>query len=160
MSILSHSDKVTQLMLDERWHGAESVRFHLLLPFRFTYQRRAHYYQDEDALEQEHLAHLARLKAEEEARVLAEQQEHERREQEHRDREEREERERVEKEKAAEAAAASASRGAVRGSGVRGVRGTRASMRGMAARGGATARGGSFMPRFIVYPADEKPCRC
>ncbi|THH32500.1 hypothetical protein EUX98_g1691 [Antrodiella citrinella] len=87
MNILAKSGKVTQLMLDERWQGAEA---------------------DEQVLEEEELAELERRRKEEEERRLAEQRERERaehEEQERKDREEREEKARLEKERAAEIAA-------------------------------------------------------
>ncbi|KAI0703348.1 hypothetical protein C8T65DRAFT_258483 [Cerioporus squamosus] len=119
--ILSKSEKITKLILDERWQGADA---------------------DEEQLEREEEERIERERREEEERLLAEQRERERREREQREREEREERERLAREKA------EASKTAGRGSGVRGVRGTRASMRGMrgAARVApttASARGGS-----------------
>ncbi|RDX55040.1 hypothetical protein OH76DRAFT_858631 [Lentinus brumalis] len=108
--MLSKSEKITKLILDERWQGADA---------------------DEEQLEREEEERLERERREEEERRLAEQRERERQEQEQRERQEREERERLQREKA------EAAKNAPRGSGVRGVRGTRASMRGM--RGTARA---------------------
>ncbi|RPD74225.1 hypothetical protein L226DRAFT_546139 [Lentinus tigrinus ALCF2SS1-7] len=120
--ILSRSEKITKLILDERWQGADV---------------------DEEQLEREEAARIEREHREEEERRLAEQKERERREREQRERQEREERERLEREKAEAAKTVS------RGSGVRGVRGTRASMRGFrgASRAASTAtsvRGGAM----------------
>ncbi|TBU56853.1 hypothetical protein BD310DRAFT_930654 [Dichomitus squalens] len=116
--ILSGSEKITKLILDERWQGAEA---------------------DEEQLLREEEEERERARREEEERQLAAQRERERLEREQREREERETRERLEREKAEAAKTAS------RGSGVRGVRGTRASMRGLrgTARGApaANARG-------------------
>ncbi|OSD06799.1 hypothetical protein PYCCODRAFT_1403572 [Trametes coccinea BRFM310] len=122
--ILDKSEKITKLILDERWEGADA---------------------DEEQLDREEREAEERAHREEEERLLAEQRERKRLEREQREREERELRERLEREKA------EAARSAPRGSGVRGVRGTRASMRGMrgvsrvapapSTRG--TARGGS-----------------
>ncbi|KAI0780124.1 DASH complex subunit Duo1-domain-containing protein [Fomes fomentarius] len=119
--ILSKSEKITKLVLDERWQGAEA---------------------DEEQLDREEEERVERERREEEERRLAEQRERERLEREKREREERAERERLEREKA-EAAAKSGARG----SGVRGVRGTRASMRGVrgvarAAPSATSTRGG------------------
>ncbi|KAI0630289.1 hypothetical protein C8Q77DRAFT_1160639 [Trametes polyzona] len=102
--ILDKSDKITKLILDERWQGGEA---------------------DEEQLDREEQEAEERARREEEERILAEQRERERLEREQREREERELRERLEREKA------EAAKSAPRGSGVRGVRGTRASMRGM-----------------------------
>ncbi|KAI0358366.1 hypothetical protein OH77DRAFT_1494089 [Trametes cingulata] len=102
--ILDKSEKITKLILDERWQGAEA---------------------DEEQLDREEQEALERARREEEERLLAEQRERERLEREQREREEREERERLERERA------EAAKSAPRGSGVRGVRGTRASMRAM-----------------------------
>ncbi|KAI0745841.1 DASH complex subunit Duo1-domain-containing protein [Earliella scabrosa] len=119
--ILSKSEKITKLILDERWQGAEA---------------------DEEQLDREEEERIERERREEEERRLAEQRERERLERERREREERAERERIEREKA------EAAKTAGRGSGVRGVRGTRASMRGLrgvarAAPSSTVARGGS-----------------
>ncbi|EIW63379.1 uncharacterized protein TRAVEDRAFT_56409 [Trametes versicolor FP-101664 SS1] len=102
--ILDKSEKITKLILDERWQGAEA---------------------DEEQLDREEQEAEERAQREEEERILAEQRERERREREQREREEKELRERLEREKAETAKSVS------RGSGVRGVRGTRASMRGL-----------------------------
>ncbi|EMD37353.1 hypothetical protein CERSUDRAFT_123346 [Gelatoporia subvermispora B] len=107
VGIMAKSEDYARLILDERWQGAEA---------------------DEEQLERERLEVLERARREEEERLLAEQRQRERLEREEQERQEREERERLERERAA-------SKISVRGSGVRGVRGTRASMRGMAARG-------------------------
>ncbi|KAI0789123.1 DASH complex subunit Duo1-domain-containing protein [Abortiporus biennis] len=124
MNILSKSEKVTKLMLDERWEGAEA---------------------DDDELERERKEEEERRIREEEERILAEKLERERLQREEQERKEREEKERLAKEKS------EASKAVSRGSGVRGVRGTRASMRGM--RGttgtstrGTTGRGGTSIP--------------
>ncbi|KAI0775653.1 hypothetical protein BD413DRAFT_602857 [Trametes elegans] len=137
--ILGKSEKITKLLLDERWQGAEA---------------------DEEQLDREEAEAAERARREEEERLLAEQRERERLERERREREERELRERLEREKAESAKTVS------RGSGVRGVRGTRASMRGMrgasrvaaptpstrgAPRGGTTTgNGGSGTRRSTV----------
>ncbi|KAL0955949.1 hypothetical protein HGRIS_002133 [Hohenbuehelia grisea] len=114
VGILAKSEDVAHLIFDEEWFGAEA---------------------DEAAIETERVAaaEAARVAAEERARIAREEQE--RREREEREREEREERE--EKERARQERLAS------RG-GVRGVRGTRASMRGTrTAASTATGRGAS-----------------
>lgn len=85
--------------------------------------------QDEEQIEHELREELERRRREEEERRLAEQRERERIEREQREREAKLEQERLERERAESAKTVS------RGSGVRGVRGTRASMRGMTARG-------------------------
>ncbi|KAM5535589.1 hypothetical protein V8D89_010756 [Ganoderma adspersum] len=120
--ILSKSEKVTKLILDERWQGADA---------------------DEEQFLREEEEARERARQEEELRRLAAQRERERLEREQREREERETRERLEREKAETAKTGS------RGSGVRGVRGTRASMRGArgahttgASRGAAPASSG------------------
>ncbi|KZT10964.1 uncharacterized protein LAESUDRAFT_734670 [Laetiporus sulphureus 93-53] len=122
VKILSRSEGVARLILDERWQGAGA---------------------DEEAIEQERLETIERLRREEEERVLAAQREHERLEREAEERQKREERERLEREQAELA------RKAPRGSGVRGVRGTRASMRGMraASRAGTTSTRGTRIIR-------------
>ncbi|CDO75358.1 hypothetical protein BN946_scf184966.g26 [Trametes cinnabarina] len=102
--ILDKSEKITKLILDERWQGADA---------------------DEEQLDREEREAQERARREEEERLQAEQRERERLERAQREREERELRERLEREKA------EAARLAPRGSGVRGVRGTRASMRGV-----------------------------
>ncbi|KAF9820284.1 hypothetical protein IEO21_01498 [Rhodonia placenta] len=102
--ILSKSEDVTRLIMDERWQGAEA---------------------DEEFIEQERQEAIERARREEEERRLSERRERERKEQERKEHEEREERERLERERN------EAVKQAGRGSGVRGVRGTRASMRGM-----------------------------
>ncbi|KAH0589086.1 hypothetical protein J132_01774 [Termitomyces sp. J132] len=100
ISILSKSEEFTRLIFDQRWQGAEA---------------------DEEALEREIIAQRERARRDAEAKALAEQQEEERRRREEQEKIEKEERERVERE--------NRERAAVRG-GIRGVRGTRASMRG------------------------------
>ncbi|KAF8274603.1 hypothetical protein EI94DRAFT_1696104 [Lactarius quietus] len=108
INILSKSERVRQLIFDERWMGAEA---------------------DEALLEEEIRAQEEKRRREEEERVLAAQREKERREKEELERAMRDEAERLEREKRDKKAPRSAS-------GVRGVRGTRASMRaGAAARG-------------------------
>ncbi|KAI0328650.1 hypothetical protein GY45DRAFT_1254548 [Cubamyces sp. BRFM 1775] len=102
--ILDKSEKITKIILDERWQGADA---------------------DEEQLDREEREAEERARREEEERLLAEQRERERLEREQREREERELRERLERERA------EAAKSAPRGSGVRGVRGTRASMRGV-----------------------------
>ncbi|KAI8993086.1 hypothetical protein BD414DRAFT_514129 [Trametes punicea] len=141
--ILDKSEKITKLILDERWQGADA---------------------DEEQLDREEREAEERARRKEEERLLAEQREREKLEREQREREERELRERLEREKAEAAKSVS------RGSGVRGVRGTRASMRGMrgvsrvsptpntrgTARGGTTTgSGGSGTKR----PASSVPAR-
>ncbi|OCH92308.1 hypothetical protein OBBRIDRAFT_833534 [Obba rivulosa] len=80
---------------------------------------------DEEQLEREQLEAIERARRNEEERLLAEQRERERLE---REEQERQERERIERERAQPKVS-------VRGGGVRGVRGTRASMRGVTTRG-------------------------
>ncbi|KAL1939863.1 hypothetical protein VTO73DRAFT_9563 [Trametes versicolor] len=89
--ILDKSEKITKLILDERWQGAEA---------------------DEEQLDREEQEAEERAQREEEERILAEQRERERREREQREREEKELRERLEREKAETAKSVS------RGSGV------------------------------------------
>ncbi|KAH9858794.1 hypothetical protein C2E23DRAFT_909666 [Lenzites betulinus] len=108
--ILDKSEKITKLILDERWEGADA---------------------DEAQLCREEQEAEERAQREEEERLKAEERAREREERELREREERELRERLAQEKAESAKSIS------RGSGVRGVRGTRASMRSM--RGAARA---------------------
>ncbi|OBZ67184.1 DASH complex subunit duo1 [Grifola frondosa] len=90
MNILAKSEKVTKLILDERWEGADV---------------------DEDTVEREYQEALEKVRREEEERQLAAQRERERAEREGREREERRERERIERERA------EASKTAGRGSG-------------------------------------------
>ncbi|KAJ3553637.1 hypothetical protein NM688_g3502 [Phlebia brevispora] len=111
VAMLSKSEKVTKLILDERWEGAEA---------------------DLAQLEQEAREEEERIRKEEEARAEAARRERERKEREEQARREKEERERLERERA------ESSRASSRSSGVRGVRGTRASMRGT--RGIASTR--------------------
>ncbi|KIP08413.1 hypothetical protein PHLGIDRAFT_12627 [Phlebiopsis gigantea 11061_1 CR5-6] len=110
VNILSKSERVTRLILDERWQGAAA---------------------DEEQVEREAREEMERLKREEEERVRAAQLEQEREEREEQERQAKLDRERIEREKAEVAKTAN------RGSGVRGVRGTRSSMRG--ARGASRA---------------------
>ncbi|KAH9998489.1 hypothetical protein BJV74DRAFT_725522, partial [Russula compacta] len=106
VNILSKSEQVTRLIFDERWMGAEA---------------------DEAQLEEEEREREEKRRREDEERRLAAQREQERREKEELERAMRDEMERLAREKR--------DRGATRSSsGVRGVRGTRASM-----RAGATA---------------------
>ncbi|KAG6869118.1 hypothetical protein C0993_001683 [Termitomyces sp. T159_Od127] len=122
ISILSKSEEFTQLIFDQQWQGADA---------------------DEEALEHERIAQIEEARRDAEEKALAKQQEEERRKREAQEQIEREERERVErierekKEKAV-----------VRG-GIRGVRGTRASMRGTsqgtARIGGSTSSRGRSM---------------
>ncbi|KAJ3979694.1 hypothetical protein F5890DRAFT_1575924 [Lentinula detonsa] len=109
MSILARSEEFSRLIFDEDWEGAE---------------------QDEMIIQREVEERIERERRESEERALAEQRERERLEREAKERQEREERERIERERKERAV----SRG---GSGVRGVRGTRASTRGM--RGSASS---------------------
>ncbi|KAF6762980.1 hypothetical protein DFP72DRAFT_519170 [Ephemerocybe angulata] len=99
--ILSKSEDFARLIFDEEWHGAEA---------------------DEEQIRLEQLAAEQREREAARERALAEQRERERQEREERERGAREEKERLEREKKERLS----SRG-----GVRGVRGTRASMRGM-----------------------------
>lgn len=117
-SILHNSERVTKLILDERWEGAET---------------------DEALLEAEEQAELERRQKEEEEAIQREQERKEREERERREREEREEKERLAREKA-EKVKEKSTRG-LGSSGVRGVRGTRASMRAASSVRGGTARG-------------------
>ncbi|KAH7913685.1 hypothetical protein BJ138DRAFT_1133925 [Hygrophoropsis aurantiaca] len=143
VNILTKSEAVTRLIFDERWEGAEA---------------------DEDILaqEQREAAERARRRAEEEAarRAAEEQARREAEEQ-----AQREAAERIAAEERSRAAAASAiAKPGQRGrpstnvgtsSGVRGVRGTRAST--MAARGGrGTARAG-YLARISSAPASAIP---
>ncbi|KAH8998509.1 hypothetical protein EDB92DRAFT_1941334 [Lactarius akahatsu] len=112
INILSKSERVTQLIFDERWTGAEA---------------------DEALLEEEIRAEEEKRRREEEERKLAAQREKERREKEELERALRDEAERLERERRDKMAPRSTS-------GVRGVRGTRASMRARAgARGVSSA---------------------
>ncbi|KAH9002651.1 hypothetical protein EDB86DRAFT_2827066 [Lactarius hatsudake] len=112
INILSKSERVTQLIFDERWTGAEA---------------------DEKLLEEEIRAQEEKRRLEEEERKLAAQREKERREKEELERALRDEAERLERERRDKMAPRSTS-------GVRGVRGTRASMRARAgARGVSSA---------------------
>jgi len=108
INILSKSERVRQLIFDERWMGAEA---------------------DEALLEEEIRAQEEKRRREDEERMLAAQREQERREKEELERAMRDEAERLEREKRDKMVPRSTS-------GVRGVRGTRASM-----RAGATTRG-------------------
>ncbi|KAI0298547.1 hypothetical protein BC826DRAFT_997956 [Russula brevipes] len=111
INILSKTEQVTQLIFDKRWMGAEA---------------------DEARLEEEERAREEKRRREDEERERAAQREQERREKEELERAMREEAERLQRERRDKVAARSTS-------GVRGVRGTRASMRaGAAARGGAS----------------------
>ncbi|KAI9460915.1 hypothetical protein BJY52DRAFT_1185743 [Lactarius psammicola] len=117
INILSKSGRVTQLIFDERWTGAEA---------------------DEAFLEEEIRAQEEKRRREEEERMLSAQREQERKEKEELERAMRDEAERLERERGDKMASRSTS-------GVRGVRGTRASMRaGAMARGvlrvGASSR--------------------
>ncbi|KAG6833933.1 hypothetical protein H0H87_007944 [Tephrocybe sp. NHM501043] len=102
IGILSKSEEFTRLIFDQQWQGAEA---------------------DEETLERERLKAIEQARHDAEAKALALQQEEERRKRDEQDRIKQAEKERVEREKIERAAA--------RG-GVRGVRGTRASMRGTA----------------------------
>ncbi|KAI0083967.1 DASH complex subunit Duo1-domain-containing protein [Irpex rosettiformis] len=104
VTILAKSEKVTRLLLDEKWEGAEA---------------------DEAQIEHEVREEEERLRQEEEERELTAQRERERLEREEEERKSKVERERLDREKQESVRSGS------RGSGVRGVRGTRASMRGM-----------------------------
>ncbi|KII92473.1 hypothetical protein PLICRDRAFT_695827 [Plicaturopsis crispa FD-325 SS-3] len=116
-NILDKSEAVTRLIFDERWEGAEV---------------------DEEVMEQEIAAAQEKARREAEERALAAQRERERIEREERERQIREQQERERREKAVPTTK-------VGGSGVRGVRGTRASMRGTArgTRGAPATRGRS-----------------
>ncbi|KAG6861102.1 hypothetical protein C0995_004039 [Termitomyces sp. Mi166 len=111
ISILSKSEEFTRLIFDQQWQGAEA---------------------DEEALEREIIAQREKARRDSEEKALAKQQEEERRRREEQEQTKKEERERVEREKKEKVT--------VRG-GVRGVRGTRASMRGT---GRGTSRAGNF----------------
>lgn len=125
INILAKSEKATKLILDEQWEGAEAVSIlTAVFPKHLTFLAK-----DEDHLERE--KQEIRHKREEEERARLERERVEREEQER----EKEERERVELANAQAAQIANAKRG----SGVRGVRGTRSSARGI--RG--TTRGGA-----------------
>ncbi|GLB37438.1 putative DASH complex subunit Duo1 [Lyophyllum shimeji] len=100
IAILAKSEQFARLIFDEQWQGAEA---------------------DEEVLERERIEARDKARREAEERALAAQREEERRQREEQQRIEQEERERIERETREKAAA--------RG-GVRGVRGTRASMRG------------------------------
>ncbi|KAI0342173.1 hypothetical protein BDW22DRAFT_244883 [Trametopsis cervina] len=102
VDILSTSEKVTKLILDERWEGAET---------------------DENQIALEEAERTRKAELEEQERQLAAERERERLERIELDRKAREEQELLAREKQ--------EKSKVRGSGVRGVRGTRASMRGM-----------------------------
>ncbi|GJE95490.1 DASH complex subunit Duo1-domain-containing protein [Phanerochaete sordida] len=115
VNILSKSERVTKLILDERWQGADA---------------------DEEQLEREAQEEMERIRREEEERARLAQLEKERLEREEQERQAQLERERRERERAEAAKTTS------RGSGVRGVRGTRASMRGV--RGSAVPRPASI----------------
>ncbi|KAI0256031.1 hypothetical protein BJV78DRAFT_1273017 [Lactifluus subvellereus] len=109
INLLSKSEQVTRLIFDERWMGAEA---------------------DEAQLEEEERVREEKRRSEEEERLRAAQREQERKEKEELERAMRDEVERLEREKRDRMAGRSTS-------GVRGVRGTRASMR----AAGAAARG-------------------
>ncbi|KAI0066161.1 hypothetical protein BV25DRAFT_1821045 [Artomyces pyxidatus] len=111
VAILSKSELVTRLIFDERWQGAEA---------------------DEAVLDEEERIAQEKQAREEEERALAAQRKRERLEKEERERQAQEERDRLERERKAKQPDRPAS-------GVRGVRGTRASMRASATRG--VARG-------------------
>jgi hypothetical protein len=138
VKMLSTSEDFARLIFDEQWQGAEEVRMplydtiSLLKPI-----------QDEATLIRERQQSAQRARREAEEKALSVQRERERGEREERERAEREEQERTEQEKHAK----TATRG-----GIRGVRGTRASMRGQ--RGGAvfasTSRG-MYMEPVVVF---------
>ncbi|KAH9042063.1 hypothetical protein EDB85DRAFT_1917656 [Lactarius pseudohatsudake] len=116
INILSKSERVTQLIFDERWTGAEA---------------------DEALLEEEIRAEEEKRRREEEERKLAAQREKERREKEELERALRDEAERLERERRDKIAPRSTS-------GVRGVRGTRASMRARAGARGVSSAGALY----------------
>ncbi|KDQ57463.1 hypothetical protein JAAARDRAFT_58075 [Jaapia argillacea MUCL 33604] len=107
VGLLSRSDEISRLIFDEKWNGADM---------------------DQEIIEQEEREAEEKARREEEERALAEQRELERLEKEEQERAAREERERLERETKVKPVG--------RGSGVTGVRGTRASMRGMRASTG------------------------
>ncbi|KAI0316258.1 hypothetical protein OF83DRAFT_1164431 [Amylostereum chailletii] len=109
--LLGNSEIATRLIFDERWQGADV---------------------DDDMIEKEVRQREERRRLEEEEQKRAIQREQERKEREERDKQAREEKERLDSEKKARISARSTS-------GVRGVRGTRASMRASA----SASRGGS-----------------
>ncbi|KAJ3913256.1 hypothetical protein F5877DRAFT_93267 [Lentinula edodes] len=115
MMILAKSEEISRLIFDEDWEGAE---------------------QDEMILRREEEERIEKERREAEERALAEQRERERLEREAKELQERMGKERIERERKDHTAS---SRG---GSGVRGVRGTRASTRGMRGAGSST-RGSS-----------------
>ncbi|KAF5393278.1 hypothetical protein D9757_000609 [Collybiopsis confluens] len=117
IGILAKSEQFSQLIFDEDWDGAD---------------------QDDMIIQREMEERAERAQREEEERAIAERRERERVERETRENREREEREQIAKEKTA------TSRGA-NSSGVRGVRGTRASNRAM--RGSAPTRGSAASSR-------------
>ncbi|KAJ3846991.1 hypothetical protein EV368DRAFT_76892 [Lentinula lateritia] len=133
MMILAKSEEISRLIFDEKWEGAE---------------------QDEMILRREEEERIEKERREAEERGLAEQRERERLEREAKELQERMAKERIEREKKDHAAS---SRG---GSGVRGVRGTRASTRGMrgavpSTRGSSinnTTRGHSSGPSRVPPP--------
>ncbi|EIN11686.1 hypothetical protein PUNSTDRAFT_131842 [Punctularia strigosozonata HHB-11173 SS5] len=116
MRLMSRSEKITNILLDEDFHGADA---------------------DEETLERERKEEEERLRREEERRLIDERRERERQELEERERLAKVEAEQARREREEKA------RGRGRGSGVRGVRGTRASIRAAAARTTFT-RGGTI----------------
>ncbi|KAJ3790769.1 hypothetical protein GGU10DRAFT_414097 [Lentinula aff. detonsa] len=120
--VLLASEEFSRLISDEDWEGAE---------------------QDEMIIQREVEERIERERRESEERALAEQRERERLEREAKERQEREERERIERERKERAA----SRG---GSGVRGVRGTRASTRGMRGSAPSTMSTRGFLKQQLT----------
>ncbi|TFK75405.1 hypothetical protein BDN72DRAFT_516658 [Pluteus cervinus] len=112
IGLLSKSEEISRLILDEDWHGAEADQE--------TVEREAREAEEKARREAEERALAARLEQE---RLQREEQEHK----------EREEKERLELER--KQRAGTSTRGVVRG-----VRGTRASMRGVRGSGAGTAR--------------------
>jgi hypothetical protein len=119
IKILHKSEDAARLIFDEGWYGAEA---------------------DEEQIRLEELAAEQRAREAARERELAEKRERERREREEQERAAREEKERIEQ--------AKKDRLSSRG-GVRGVRGTRASMRGMRAAA-PSSRPGSISSTFLL----------
>lgn len=121
----------------------------LLFSSRVIFEVCIRYHQDEARLEEEERAREEKRRGEDEERQRAAQREQERREKEELERAMREEAERLQRERRDKVAARSTS-------GVRGVRGTRASMRaGAAARGGASRAGAPIFTECIFGPTER-----
>ncbi|KAK7692763.1 hypothetical protein QCA50_004396 [Cerrena zonata] len=131
-TILHNTERINRLILDERWQGAEA---------------------DEAQVEAEVQAEIERRQKEEEEAAQREQERKAREERERREKEEREEKERLAREKA-EKVKEKTARG-MGSSGVRGVRGTRASMRAASSVRGGTSRGRGASPSGIPAPSSS-----